>query len=124
MGGGGGGQLGGGGGGLNPGAMNPGGGGFGGMLGRPLAVPTPGALQRPGSSLAGSGPGMQQVLFSCTCTWVQSQQSPSETSKWSLQCMLTVALKRILASQRRDACRGTLVVLTPVRPAQLGQPGC
>jgi len=56
---GGGGQLGGGG--LNPGGMNPGSGGFGNMLGRPPAVPTPGALQRPGSSLAGSGPGMQQV---------------------------------------------------------------
>ena len=50
---------------LNPGGMNPSSGGFGGMLGRPPAVPTPGALQRPGSSLAGSGPGMQQVPRSC-----------------------------------------------------------
>ena len=62
MGGGAGSQLGSG---LNPGGLNPGGGGFGGMLGRPPAVPTPGVLQRPGSSLAGSGAGMQQVLLLC-----------------------------------------------------------
>ncbi len=48
------------GGGLSPGLTA--GGGFGGMPGRPPAAPIPGGLQRPGSSLAGSGPGMQQVL--------------------------------------------------------------